>query len=456
MTPRASLYIIANVLLALPAVVAAGDPVEVSVSDSSEFEAAIAAAAPHQMIVLEDGTYGGEWFLNVQASAEEPLIVRARNPLKAVLTGWLAVIGRNIHVKGLKFDGIQAGLSLAGDDHKAIGNLFTGWGTDSPALQPHRGTNAEIAYNTFTRPDPFTSAGEPSSYPLRMGIRSSHRPNAFHTAAWVHHNWFHDFPAKPDPSNYHSGQSDAIEVCYTGTNEPSGWLIEYNLVENHRGGHGIIDVKCAGGILVQHNTIINSPDGRIDFRNGDNGRLVANWIENSGGISISAENHEIIGNIVQGAGSIFALTSGTDPEGLSASRKAASHNLVSCNTGPLSIGRYDGSYPSVGNTVRGHNGSVSLLSEQDTTIVEEFDCVDVPEARALTSSEVGAEAYWAKQTWRGWDVFNAEGDLDTGEQVGWINVSSDPWLYLYTVKGWAYAPGDPAAEKAIGWLYLTR
>ena len=370
------------------------DAAKILVTTNGELWTALKNASPGDRVILEDGTYTNNPTVDVEATWENPLVITARNPLKAVMQGTLTVRGSHIVISGLFFNGPLARMSLYGDHHRVIGNKFKGWATTSPAVFPGLGMGCEIAYNEFTEPDPFTTIIEHSSYPLRIGIRSSDSIN-FHSAAWVHHNWFHDFPPKPDPNNYHSGQSDAIEVCYTGSDKVSGWIIEHNLLENHHGTSAIIDIKCSAGILVQFNTVINSPEGRIDFRNGDGGRMIANWIENSGGMAISGEDHEVAHNHITGSGSIFALTTGTDALGLVSGRKAASNNLLVCNTGPLSIGRWDGAFKALNNVVKGHTGSLSLLNEENTVIDNDYVCDDSsPSPYRLERHDVGPQAHW--------------------------------------------------------------
>lgn len=429
----------------------------VDVSDAAGLAAALAAAQPGQTLYLADGDYEGDFSIDVDAT-DAPVVIRAVHPLQARMTGLFSVEGRHIHVKGLYFDGIDARLRLHGFDHKAIGNKFEGWGTNAPALEPAWGIRAEIAYNEFTRPDPFTEAGAPSDYPLRIAIRSSHRVHAFHYDAWVHHNWFHDMPEKPDPANYHSGQSDAIEIAHTGTDIDSGWIVEWNLIENHRQGAGILDVKASNNTTVRFNTVRNAPGGRIDFRNGDGGRMIANWIEDAGGIAVSGEDHEIVGNVLVNTGTIF-LPSGTDPQGLGATRKAASHNILRCNTGPLQIGGWGGSYKATGNTVIGHNGGISLNSagEEGTVVIEEEDCGDVPQARPLVASEVGPAAYWEEQTdppsmWRGVEI-GPGGDVTDPQSGLWMNVEHAPWVYLLDLSAWAFHREDWDSGEGA-WLFL--
>ena len=76
-------------------------------------------------------------------------------------------------------------------------------------------------------------------------------------------NYLHDFPAKPKPQVYASGQSDALEICGDGqpaSDRRSGWTIEHNLIERHHGGYGVIDILCSG-TTVRENTMLKSPGG---------------------------------------------------------------------------------------------------------------------------------------------------------------------------------------------------
>ena len=114
----------------------------------------------------------------------------------------------------------------------------------------------------------------------------------------MHHNYFHDFPAKPKPQVYASGQSDALEICGGGqpaSDRRSGWTIEHNLIERHHGGYGVIDILC-NGTTVRENTMLNSPGGRFDLRRGSYSQLSGNWIEDAGGSVIHGGYQQVSGN----------------------------------------------------------------------------------------------------------------------------------------------------------------
>src|SRR5690606_33514030 len=94
------------------------------------------------------------------------------------------------------------------------GNRFTGWTQHAIAVVD--GTLGEIAYNELYEHADW-GAVTASNFQMRIAIRTAGNegttPPQFQEDVWVHHNYFHDFPTKPDPNRYSSGQNDAIEMC---------------------------------------------------------------------------------------------------------------------------------------------------------------------------------------------------------------------------------------------------
>lgn len=368
-----------------------GGGTRVDVGSSSALATALGNARCGQSIIVGNGTYSGNFRVAAECGASNPLIVRAATPQQAVISSFLEVRGSHIHVRGFYFLGGNAHMTVYGNDHKVIGNKFEGWAVNT-ALSLYSGRTVEVAYNEFTKPDPFRS-GSLGNYPLRIGIRSSHLSSQFHVDAHIHRNYFHDFPAKPNPNNYHSGQTDAIEVCFTGSTARSGWLIEYNLIDRHRQGHGVLDVKCANGTTVRFNTLINSPGGRLDLRNGNGGKMIANWIENAGGIGIQADNHEISGNVLTGDGypELVLGTGDVASNGVNGDTQSANRNTLTCNRGTQNVGKYNLSHPARDNVVNAPNGRVILGKQVNTKVSPNANCNGVPQARRLSANEVGLQ-----------------------------------------------------------------
>lgn len=384
-------------------------PETVRVADGEELRRALAEARCGQQILLEDGWYRGRVAVDVDCPAEDPLLLRAETLLGARIDSEVRLAGAHVCVVGLDFQGPEATIRIEGEDHRVLGNRFRDF--RGIAIGLRTGARAEIGYNELSDPHPWlpSEMDEDSDYPLRIGVRTIHDGvDDFHFDAWVHHNHFHDFPPKPDPDDYHSGQADALELCETATRglsdgeHPTGWVIEHNLIERHMTGHGVIDLKC-GGAIVRHNSLVDSPRGRIDCRNGPANQLVANWIEGAGGMTVHSAYHELVGNRLVDTSMGIAVMAGTAewdfpanrlPDGGRALQRALDVHLSGNLSDRLVIGEsYGDDYllPALGTLVEAHHGRVSMELEEGTTIRETTTAV-VPAARRLRPDEVGPGA----------------------------------------------------------------
>ncbi|MFO1243055.1 MAG: hypothetical protein U1E36_07675 [Rickettsiales bacterium] len=317
------------------------------------------------------------------------------------MTGQFVLSGSGNQIANLYFNGTGANVRVGGTNNKVIGNRFHGWATGA-AIFLTSGSAAEVAYNEITDPASWSEVPPTGVEPVRMGIRSGYKPgaanfngNGFHTSAWVHHNYLLNMPDKPG-ANYHSGQTDAIEVCATQPKPvplASNWLLENNLVENHlEHGAGIVDVKCSTGAVVRNNTIIDAVNGgRLDFRGGNNGFLVGNYLDNTGGINVAGDNHVVKDNIVMGGGVIGLVTGGAGSD-----IAAANNTSVVCNNGRLVLGVYSGlgRTPATNTRIINHTGAV--VSESATGIVQSTDGTICTPPHKLTEAEVGLTALAVK------------------------------------------------------------
>lgn len=384
-----------------------GSPCVAKVTSGAELAAALTQLGCGATIVLADGSYRGDFALRKSCPADLPVSIEAGHPLAAIVQSPLLVTGDHVTIRGLHFEGPESGLSLGGMGNRLLGNRFTGW--RGVALRLTAGSGAEVAFNEFADPASWDLGGE-----ARQGISSNEPNGGLHLNAWVHHNHFHDFPAKPQPNHYASGQSDALEIC--GGGQPvsdcsSGWTIENNLVERHHGGYGVIDILC-GGTTVLQNTLLASPGGRIDLRRGSNSVLAGNWIEDAGGSVLHGGYHQVLGNhythLTDGGypdllvGLI--LTAGTVPWDYIGSPKlpdgtpahqAAFGTLVAGNTAPdLEIGpqrRAAFHYPVQDTVIEQQVGPISHGLAEGTTI-EPRATLPIPVAARLEPASVGPHA----------------------------------------------------------------
>jgi hypothetical protein len=222
-----------------------------------------------------------------------------------------------------------------------------------------------------------------------MGVRTlEDGVHDFHFDGWIHHNYFHDFPQKPDPAVYASGQSDALEICQStvGTYNQvnAGYYVEYNLVKDHAQGSGgsdpaaaaTFDYKC-GGVVSRYNTFDNVK-GRMDTRGPSlyPSTHESNWLEsNSGGMKIHGYRNRIIGNrlvasqILIMAGNI-ACDAGDQPSSMYSN--ACSPLIVGNVAASMTIG-YEFSnadfsrHPTTNAVIRNHTGPIKLGLQTGTT-----------------------------------------------------------------------------------------
>ncbi|MFZ1426563.1 MAG: hypothetical protein WAS21_07325 [Geminicoccaceae bacterium] len=382
-------------------------PCAIGVASGPELAAALARPGCGVRIVLADGSYQGDFVLRNPCPVDLPITVQAEHPLAAVLQSRLVVTGNQTTIRGLRFEGPDAGVTLGGTGNRLIGNVFTGW--RGVAVRLTAGTGAEIAYNEFAEPASWSLGGD-----QRQGISSNEPNGGLHLNAWVHHDHFHDFPAKPQASAYASGQSDALEICGGGqpaSDRRSGWTIENNLIERHYGGYGIVDIKC-DGTVARNNTILASPGGRIDLRQGSYSVLAGNWIEDAGGSVIHGGHHQVLGNHLAelndgGYPDLLVgliLTAGTVPwdyTGLprlpdgTPAHQAAFGVVVSGNTAPsLEIGpqrRSTFSYPVHGTVIEQQTGPIHYGLAQATTVAARASR-PIPLAIRLDPESVGLNA----------------------------------------------------------------
>jgi hypothetical protein len=375
----------------------------VQVASTTALQNALTAAKPGDHIVLAQASYSrsGGFTLTASGTATDPIVIKAATGKTATFTSPLQIEGSRACVARLDFSGALSYLQVGGSDNKILGNRFTGW--KGVAARVTEGMRVEIAYNEFHDPAGWTDAekagGLPNT-PLRMGIRTQHdTADDFHYDGHIHHNWFHDFPTRPIPTDYHSGQPDAIEICETAVpglatgQDAAGWLVEYNLIERHKGGHGVIDLKC-GGITARFNTLLDSPSGRIDSRNGPFSVLSGNWIENAGGMEIHSKGTKVLGNRLINTGMGISLPNGEvewDKIGVQRIRDS----LVSGNNADkMVIGKKyntNSTLVPVNTTIEAHTGPIQKLSFSGITEKAQAS-VGVPTAVKLTPAKVGRGA----------------------------------------------------------------
>jgi len=58
-------------------------------------------------------------------------------------------------------------------------------------------------------------------------------------------------------------------------------------------------------------------------------------------------------------------------------------------------------------------------------------------------------------TWAGYSIINEAGDVDTTPWLGWINVTTAPWIFNYDLSSWMYCPEENVSDTGA-WVYVTK
>lgn len=56
-------------------------------------------------------------------------------------------------------------------------------------------------------------------------------------------------------------------------------------------------------------------------------------------------------------------------------------------------------------------------------------------------------------TWAGYPINEDGRSVDTGTFIGWIDIGDDPWIWIYAVNSYVYAPEDFISESG-GWMWF--
>jgi hypothetical protein len=379
----------------------AGGRVTVNSTNSADFAADINAAACGETIVAPAGTMTNSATMDTDCPATNPVIVKGQAAFGTVVGTSITVNGDQGIITGLDFNHASARLILGGANVHAVGNKFRNWGNTATCnaiaitIQTFA-TDPEIAYNELGAPGPW-STGTCTAPQGRQGVRTQDS-GATDTARriWMHHNYVHDFPTKPIPSSYDSGQCDWIETGQTqqGTYPAavSGHYIEDNYILRHYMGHGCFDAKV-GGLVFRRNTMIDSRttvggttlNCRSDNRTSSTNRSIfeANWHETSGGMTIHG-TVSLYGNVLVNTNTGYKILAGTsDCSTLNCQQQPgmtqalckhgrACEVILEGNTGPIIVGEDESSpnctFPARNTTIRDHTGGVTLQADKPGSV----------------------------------------------------------------------------------------
>jgi len=329
----------------------------INVSNDSQLKQALASAKPGDHLVLEDGDYSGSFELKANGTKGRPIVVRARNLLKARFTSVSAVAKHG-----------KAALKMLAGDHNIL------WGMDIDperfGLVATKGDYCKILRCRFRNSQLYIIGGKATEVAFCEFHDMPHislivRPLPFYGVKEVriYRNYFHDYTG--------TGNGHEAICLGLGAKESridAGNIVEYNVFRNVNTPNEaeIISVKSSNNI-IRFNTFLNSPVGNLSGRHGNDNQFLGNWIENCGGMNIRGARHRILGN--KGIKARIRLFAGnrtpTDEPFSGKYLPAASDCLIAGNDFDLVVG-YNPKWPGWGidtpaknNRVEKHTGSIT-------------------------------------------------------------------------------------------------
>jgi hypothetical protein len=319
-------------------------------------------------------------------------------------------LAENVIVTGILFSGALVNVAFYGVNNRLIGNKFTGWGDATIggrfAITAHLSQFNEIAYNEFYEHGPWRDPAFINQ--SRIAIRTSEGDTgaAMPTDSWVHHNLFRDFPDKPVPTNYSSGQNDALEWGQTGQRAfvptfSARLYFESNMILRCISGQGgpvvgFVDLKVSGDCVCRYNTWKDSPN-RLDRRGPS--ELPCTFESNyfdaaSKGMDVHGCGGIVVGNVLLG-GNIGLMNGNAecDEVNFGGSFHARSNNaVVAGNSGPLVVGRtFGGPLPANNTLIEEHTGNITDNGTNTTDRSGKLTDINYVSAVALTEPDVGPD-----------------------------------------------------------------
>ena len=252
----------------------------------------ISESQPGDTFALSDGVYeGDECKLIASGTADQPIIIRAKNIGKAVIQSPISIHGDYIHLVGFHF-AKRGNIEISGTGCRinrcVMNDVQVGkWIRIFPQSQ-----QIEIDYCRFQ--NKTNNRIEPRGCQL-LQIQVRNQGEKHH----IHHNHFVDIPEGKSNNGYETVQLITENNPFDPEPGECGTIIEYNLFEHCNGEAEVISVKSNENIL-RHNTFRDCRGGLV-LRHGD-GNVVSECFflgdnePRAGGVRLQGEDQIVINN----------------------------------------------------------------------------------------------------------------------------------------------------------------
>lgn len=266
----------------------------VNVTTQTQLTAALGNAVAGDEIILADGNYSAFKVRRKYGTPENPIVVRAQNPLGAVFNAGQLELDKTDYLtfQDFRFT-LSTNIKLRGTEHNRLTrNSFefneTGltdldWISVGTGESNHNRIDHNDFKNKFTLGNFIVLVGENgqiSQYDL------------------IDHNYF--FNLGPRAEN----EKEAIRLGDSSVSQSNGYtIVEYNLFEQCDGDPEIVSIKTNDNI-VRYNTFRRSK-GALTARQGNRSLMYGNFflgegVADTGGIRVYGNDHKIFNNYFEG------------------------------------------------------------------------------------------------------------------------------------------------------------
>ncbi|KAK9761776.1 hypothetical protein K7432_013079 [Basidiobolus ranarum] len=345
------------------------------VSDAKDLVAKLGKATPGSCFILNDGDYSAIGDIrNAKGTQAAPIVIRAKNTGKAVLTK-VFKFRDNAYVvlDGFTFNGSGQRVEIEGCQSCRITR------SSFKIRDPTDGKNYDWlvikANSDSVRIDrcdfgPKKAQGSP----IIMASNGASKTVPIATNLQIDRSYFHDLI----PTSSNGGEAIALGNTHPDfPNGPeSGANVQYNLFEACDGDAEIISVKSSGATL-RYNTIRNSAGG-IVLRNTDNSKVYGNTIDGnnkkgSTGIRLHGTGHSISNNLIYNIdGNALMLSPKRGDTHRPANKSKSVHNTffapieMSWNENPTDSSLFPSDNTIANNIIGGTNVLLKMTKESNT------------------------------------------------------------------------------------------
>lgn len=280
--------------------VQASSPVTIEVKTTSELEVALRKANPGDLILLEDGIYGGKKLLiPVKGTEGNPVEIRARKIGKAVFTMPVKMEGEFVLLIGAGF-AEQGNLEISGKNIRISRCTWSDAKSGKWIRVLPGSSEIEIDHNLFENKTNNREMDRNCQL-IQVVVRNENERHH------IHHNLFREIPKGKTGNGFETLQLITENNPFDPPGGHSNSIIEDNLFIRCNGEAEIISVKSNGNI-IRRNTF-RACAGSLVLRHGDDNVATGNFFfgdgeKDSGGVRLQGTGQIVANNYFDGLGQL--------------------------------------------------------------------------------------------------------------------------------------------------------